>query len=100
MVLCGQLLLVDWLHLRYLVGLVVSVQSHAGLFPPVCDGGDHGAAAGFTGREVEERGAEGEAPRGVRARDRHRRARTVGGAPMRRWAVPEAPLGRYLRRSV
>lgn len=100
MVVRGQLLLVDRLHLHNLVALVVSVQRHACLFPPVRDGGDHGADAGPARREVEERGADGKAPSGVRARDRDWWARIVGGTPLCRRALPEAPLGRYLRRSV
>lgn len=59
MVVRGQLLLVDRLHLHDLVGVAISVQGHAVLVPAVRDGGDNGAAAGPAGREAEERGAAG-----------------------------------------
>lgn len=49
----GQLMLVYRPHLHDLVGFVVSVQRHAGFFPPIRDGGDPGAAFGPVGREVE-----------------------------------------------
>nr|CAD1825077.1 unnamed protein product [Ananas comosus var. bracteatus] len=46
------------------------------------------------------RRARGEAPGGVRPRDRHRGARALGGPPLRRGALPQAPLGRILRRDL
>nr|CAD1825092.1 unnamed protein product [Ananas comosus var. bracteatus] len=50
--------------------------------------------------EAPEGGARGEAPGGVRPRDRHRGARALGGPPLRRGALPQAPLGRILRRDL
>lgn len=94
---CGQLLLANWMHLHNLVVSTVSLQGNAGVVPSVRDGGDNGAVAGPAGYQIEEGGAEGRASGGVRAGDRHRRSRIVGGPPMRRRPVPQAPLGWHLR---
>lgn len=74
MVLCGQLLLVHWVHMLNLVVLAVHVQRNAGVVSSVRDGSDNGAANGPSRREVEEGGVDGKSPRGVRARNRDGRA--------------------------
>lgn len=93
MVVRGHLLLVDWVHILGVVVSAVPVQRNAGVVSSVCDGGDNGAVTGSSGREAEEGGPDGDAPSGLRARNRHRRARAVGGPPVRRGLVQEEALG-------
>lgn len=93
MVVRGQLLLVHWVHMLGVVVPAVPVQRNAGVVSSVRDGGDNGAVAGPAGCEAEEGGPDGKAPSGVRARNRHRRARAVGGPPVRRGLVQEEALG-------
>jgi hypothetical protein len=93
MVVRGHVLLVDWVRMLGVVVLSVPVQRNAGVVSSVRDGGDNGSVAGPAGREAEEGGSDGDAPSGVRARNRHRRARAVGGPPVRRGLVQEEALG-------
>ena len=93
----GRVLLADRVRVLGVVGVAVPVQRNAGVVPAVRDGGDHWAAAGPAGAEAAEGGPGSQAPGGVRAGDRHRRARALGGPQLRRRPLQEAPLGRDLR---
>lgn len=95
-----QLLLARRLRLLRLVAAALPLQRHAGLLPAVRHGGHHGPAPGPARGQAAQGGATGQAPRRLRAWDRHRGARAVGGAPVRRGALPEAPMGRHLRRRI
>lgn len=88
MVLPRQLLLAHRDYLLRLVAATALLQSNAGISPTVRDGGHHGPSAGSAGGEAPEGGTQGEAPGGVRAWNSHRRARALGGSPMRRRALP------------
>jgi len=79
-----------------LVVFALSVQCNAGVVPSVRGGGHNGAVAGSSRREAAEGGLDGEAPGGFRARNRHRRVRTLGGSPVCGWAVQEEVVGWHL----
>lgn len=100
MVVRGQLLLAGGVRVLGVVAAALPVQRDAGVVPAVRHGGDHGAAPGPSRGQAAEGGAAGEAPRRVRPGHRHRRPRALGGAPVRRGALPQAPLGRHVRRRV
>lgn len=93
MVLRGHVLLDDWLHMLGVVVSAVPLQRNAGVVSSVCDGSYYGAVAGPAGREAEQGGADGDAPGGVRAGNRHWRAGALGGPPLRRGIVQEEALG-------
>lgn len=88
------------MHLLRVVASPLPLQRHARVVPAVRDRGDHRAVTGPPRGEAPKGGAQGEAPGGVRPRHRHRRARALGGPPVRRWPIPKAPLGRNLRRGL
>lgn len=100
MVVPRQLLLVRRGDLLRVVAAAVLLQRDAGVVPSVRDGSHHGPASRPAGSEAPEGGAQGKAPRGVRAWDRHWGAGALGGAPVRRRTLPQAPLGWNLRRGL
>lgn len=96
----GQLLLAGGMRVLGVVVAALPLQRDAGVVPAVRHGGDHGAAPGPARGEAAEGGSAREAPRRLRAGHRHRGARALGGAPVRRGALPQAPLGRHIRRRI
>jgi len=92
----GQLLLAGRVRVLRLVAAALSLQRDAGLVPAVCHGGHHGAAPGPARGQAAEGGAASQAPCRLRPRHRHRRARAMGGPPVRRGALPQAAMGRHI----
>lgn len=100
MVVRGQLLLAGRVRVLRLVAPALPLQRDAGVIPAVRYRGDHGAAPGPARGQAAEGGAPRQAPRRLRPWHRHRRARALGGAPLRRGALPQAAMGRHIRRRV
>jgi hypothetical protein len=96
----GQLLLVGRVRVLRLVAPALPLQRDAGVVPAVRHGGHHGPAPGPARGQAAEGGAPRQAPRRLRPRHRHRRARALGGPPLRRGALPQAAMGRHIWRRI